>query len=112
MKRTYKAGDAEITVDLDLIAEKGADKRVGDFGINIDVTQEDESIDPVNISGRYLLLGKKRYVLFAHLESADTVRGSLQREIARMNTFRMVDDKLFNDTVKEVEKAVEADEKK
>ena len=88
-------GDFEIELELDPIVAEGEERQGGDFNISIDVTQEDGSINPIAIKGKYFVWDGSRYIYFADLKPATTVEGHIQRRIARQNNLFIVDKKMM-----------------
>ena len=91
-------GDFEIELELDPIVAEGEEKQQGDFNISIDVTQEDGSINPLAIKGKYFIRDGNRYIYFHKLKPANTVEGHIQRRIARQNQLFIIDKKMMEKT--------------
>ncbi len=102
---TENIGDFDVSLDIEPFLSNGDNNTTDKFNIGIDVEQPDGSVSPVLISGRYAVLDTKRYILIKDLMPANTVVGNLQRRIVRLNGLRMVDKKLMDSTVKEIDKA-------
>lgn len=98
MSTTEKFGDVEISLELEPFVTEDDNNKCGDFSIAIDIEQTDGSIQPEFVQGTWAVAEDARYIFIENLQKPNTVLGSLQRRVARLNGLRLVDDKLMRKT--------------
>lgn len=96
--------DLELNIDLEPFTDESTDHVHGILTVNMDIEQLDGSIEPLHLTGHYVIHDTRRYIHFPALDDRQTVLGSIQRHIAIINGLRLVDKKLLKRTIAELDK--------